>query len=172
MEPDLSPRYAVKGKEATVRCCSKGIPVINVNILQEWLSTCRGCLEKLWTLYFQDSWTSNLSSARQATWAARSHFEASPVLRRRAEQMTSRDSFQPWLSYDCNSPEKYARSFSLIKDILKIAKLSVSIIAYVEQAHFDSKLSVFQEAASKNNPRKPIYCKCYLGRRSFYTQRS
>lgn len=47
-----------------------------------------------------------------------------------------------------------ARFFSLIKTILKIAKLIVSIITSMEKAHFDSKLSVFQEAASKNKQRK------------------
>lgn len=72
--------------------------------------------------------------------------------------MTSEDLLPPPLFYDSNSPEKHARFFSLIKSILKIAKLTVSIIAYKEQAHFDSKLSVFWEAASKNNPKKPIYC--------------
>lgn len=73
--------------------------------------------------------------------------------------MTSKGPLQPPLFYDCNCPEKHARFFSLTKSILKIAKLTVRIIAYMEQAHFDSKLSVFWEAASKNNPRKPIYCK-------------
>jgi len=75
--------------------------------------------------------------------------------------MTSKGPLQLPLFYDRNSPEKPARFFSLIKikSILKIAKLTVSIIAYMQQAHFDSKLSMFWEAASKNNPRKPIYCK-------------
>lgn len=76
--------------------------------------------------------------------------------------MTSESLLQPPLFYDCNSPEKHARFFSLIKSILKIAKLTVSIIAYKEQAHFDSKLSVLWEAASKNNPKKPIYCKSVI----------
>lgn len=34
-----------------VRCCSKDIPVTNGKMLQEWLSTGRSCLEKLWILY-------------------------------------------------------------------------------------------------------------------------
>lgn len=62
--------------------------------------------------------------------------------------MTSKGPLQPPLFYDCNSPEKHARFFSLIKSILKIAKLTVSIIAYVEQADFDSKL-----CSGKQHPR-------------------
>lgn len=73
--------------------------------------------------------------------------------------MTSKGLLQPPLFCDYNSPEKHARLFSLIKTILNLAKLTVSIIAYMEQAHSDSKPSVFWEAASKNNPKKPIYCK-------------
>jgi len=73
--------------------------------------------------------------------------------------MTSRDPILSQSFHDCSSPGKYARFFSLIKYNLKIAKHTVSIIAHVEQAHSDSKLTVFWEAVSKNNPRKLIYCK-------------
>lgn len=73
--------------------------------------------------------------------------------------MTSKGPLQPPLFCDCNSPEKHASLFSLIKIILKLAKITVSIIAYMEQAHFDSNPSVFWEAASKNSAKKPIYCK-------------
>lgn len=76
--------------------------------------------------------------------------------------MTSKCLLQPPLFCDCNSPEKHARLFSVIKTILNLAKLTVTIIADMEQAHFDSKPSVFWEAASKNNPKKPISFKCII----------